>query len=159
DLPTGSDLAVATIPGFSNATGSFYAANFASPPTLTAGTRYAVIVRPTSNPSVGSYSYSVSPPNAYANGRWVASGNAGGTWSAPSIGTPATNRDLGFKTFMKTGFVSTGNFTSGIMDANPHAGGVVSWTTLSWNASLPAGTTVQFQVAASNSPTGPFNFV
>jgi hypothetical protein len=159
DLPTGPDLASATITGFSSSVAAFYGANFGAPPTLTAGTRYAVIVRPKSSPSMGTYGYQVSPPNIYANGRWVASGNAGSTWSAPTTGVPATSRDLGFKTFMQAGFVAAGNFTSGVFDPNPHLGGAVSWTTLSWNAATPAGTTLQFQVAASNNSSGPFNFV
>ncbi|HYW71873.1 MAG TPA: carboxypeptidase regulatory-like domain-containing protein [Pyrinomonadaceae bacterium] len=156
DLPTGPDLASATIAGFSSSTGAFHGANFSSPPALTAGTRYAVIVRPTSNPSVGSYGYQVSSSNIYATGRWVASSNSGSTWSAPTVGT--SSRDLGFKTFMQSGFVPSGNLSSGVFDANPHAGGAVSWTTLSWNAATPNGTSVQFQVAASNSLSGPFNF-
>ena len=159
DLPTGPDLAITTMPGFSNGAGAFFAANFVSPPTLTAGTRYALIVRPVANPSAGTYAYVVSPPNIYANGRWVASTNGGSTWLVPTTGSPLTPRDLGFKTFMKTGFTAAGNFISGAMDANPHTGGTVTWTTLSWSASVPAGTSLRFQVAASNSPTGPFNFV
>ncbi len=154
DLPTGPDLASATIPGFSSSVGGFRGADFTTAPNLTAGTRYALIVRPQANPSVGTYAYQISGSNIYANGRWVASANAGGSWGP---GTSA--RDLGFKTFMKAGFVSAGTFTSGLMDANPHSGGAVSWTSLSWNASLPAGTSLQFQVGASNSPGGPFTFV
>jgi hypothetical protein len=160
DLPTGPDLATATIPGFNSGAGGFFAANFTSPPTLTAGTRYALVVRPVSNPSAGTYAYVVSATNIYANGRWVASSNSGVAWSAPTTGTPiATSRDLGFKTFMKTGFAPAGNLISGTKDANPHTGGTVSWTTLSWNAATPAGTEVKFQVAGSNSAYGPFNFV
>src|SRR5262249_17983886 len=37
-VPTGADLATATIPGFSSAAGGFFTASFSSPPTLTAGT-------------------------------------------------------------------------------------------------------------------------
>src|SRR5213075_2353475 len=64
-----------------------------------------------------------------------------------------------FRTFMRTGFVPSGNLVSGISYANPHAGGAASWTTLSWTGSTPAGTTLRFQIAASNSRFGPFNFV
>jgi len=159
DLPTGPDLATATITGFSSGVGQFYGANFASPPTLTAGTRYAVIVRPTANPSVGTYGYQVSPPNTYANGRWVVTTNGGSSWIVPTTGNPQTPRDLGFKTFMQAGFVSAGTFTSGVLDSNPHNGGIVTWTNVSWNAATPVGASLQFQLAASNSPNGPFNFV
>ncbi|HEX3143780.1 MAG TPA: carboxypeptidase regulatory-like domain-containing protein [Pyrinomonadaceae bacterium] len=155
DLPTGGDLATATITGFNSGSAVFYSANFASPPTLIAGTRYALVFRPVANPSAGTYAYVVSTGNSYANGRWVASGNAGVTWAAG----PAPSRELGFRTFMRTGFVPSGNLVSGTFDANPHAGGAVTWTTLSWTGSTPAGTTLRFQVAASNSRFGPFNFV
>ena len=56
-VPTGADLASATIPGFNSGSGGFFAATFASPPTLTAGTRYAIIFRAVSNPSAGTYAY------------------------------------------------------------------------------------------------------
>ncbi len=159
DLPTGADLATATIPGFSSGSGGFFAANFASPATLTAGTRYALVARAVSNPSVGTYAYVVSSSNIYANGRWVTSSNSGGTWAGATTGSPPTSRDLGFVTYMNTGFALSGNLISGAKDANPHTGGAVTWTTLSWNAATPAGTAVKFQIAASNSAAGPFNFV
>ena len=152
DLPTGPDLATATIPGFSSGSGGFFAANFGAPITLNAGTTYAVVARPVSNPSAGVYAYVVSTGSPYANGRRVTSANSGATWTGQST-------DVGFKTFMNTGFTASGNLVSSTKDANPHTGGAVTWTTLSWNASTPAGTTLQFQVAGSNNAGGPFNFV
>ena len=95
-VPTGADLAVATIAGFSSPSGGFFSANFASPATLTAGTRYAVIIRAVSNPSAGTYAYvcSCTPDsNPYANGKWVTSANSGLSWSADGV---AGGRDLGF---------------------------------------------------------------
>src|SRR5207244_1629561 len=56
-VPTGADLATATITGFNSGAGGFFSAVFASPATLTAGTRYAVIFRAVSNPSAGTYAY------------------------------------------------------------------------------------------------------
>lgn len=155
-LPTGADLATATIPGFSSAAGGFFSANFAAPFTVTAGTRYAVIVRPVANPSAGTYAYVVSSANPYVNGQRVTSANSGGTWVAD---VTSGGRDLGFKAFVKTGFPATGNLVSGIFDGNPYAGGTTNWTTLSWNATVPADTNLRFQVAGSNSASGPFNFV
>jgi hypothetical protein len=46
-----------------------------------------------------------------------------------------------------------------LKDADPSNGATVTWTTLSWNATTPANTTLKFQAAASNNPNGPFNFV
>src|SRR5437016_5832298 len=79
DLPTGADLATATIPGFNSGDGGFFAATFASPLTVTAGTRYALILRPASNPSAGTYAYVISASDVYANGHWVTSSNGGST--------------------------------------------------------------------------------
>ena len=162
-VPTGPDLAAATITGFSSGSGGFFTANFASPATLTAGTRYAVVVRAVANPSAGTYAYVCScagPPgvnsNPYANGQRVTSANSGSSWAAD---TTVGGRDLGFIVYMQAGFPTTGNFVSSVKDANPAVGGSAAWSTISWNASVPANTTLRFQAAASNSVNGPFTFV
>jgi hypothetical protein len=67
--------------------------------------------------------------------------------------------DTGFKIFMQTGFPPSGTFVSSMKDANPAPNVPATWSTLSWNATTPAGTSVQFQAAASKSISGPFNFV
>ena len=56
-LPTGADLVSATIAGFNSGVASYHTATFASPITLTAGTQYAFAVRPTANPSLGTYGF------------------------------------------------------------------------------------------------------
>ena len=152
DLPTGADLATATIPGFNSGAGGFFTANFATPATLTAGTRYAVLVRPVSNPSAGIYAYVVSATDAYANGPRSTSGDSGASWTS----VPAT--DMGFITYMKTGNAPAGDFVSSLKDSNPPFNNTF-WSTMSWTATVPANTTLQFQVAASNNFGGPFNFV
>ncbi|HEV8369321.1 MAG TPA: Ig-like domain repeat protein [Pyrinomonadaceae bacterium] len=158
--PTGADLAVATIPGFNSGAGGYFSANFSTPATLTAGTKYAVIIRATANPSAGTYAYvcSCSSPNSnpYAAGQRVTSNNSGTTWTADNT---AGGRDLGFIAYMKTGFSPSGNLISGAHDANPPAGLIPHWTTLSWNAITPVNTAIKFQGAASNSLDGPFAFV
>src|SRR5581483_2827265 len=60
---------------------------------------------------------------------------------------------------LKTGFPASGTFTSSVKDANPAAGDTPNWSTLSYVATTPANTAVKFQIAASNSASGPFNFV
>ncbi len=151
NAPSGDDLATATIPGFSSSTPTFYTANFATPATLTAGTIYSIVVRAESDPSLGTYGYVFSGGNAYLSGRRTTSINSGSTW------TGQTN-DIGFKTFMLAGYAPSGNVVSSVKDANPGSA-TAKWTTISWNATTPAGTNVTFQAAASNSPAGPFNFV
>jgi hypothetical protein len=154
-LPTGADLAATTIPGSTFASGATitFTASFGSPATLTAATQYALILRPVSAPSGSGYFWIRSSPSTYANGQRVLSANSGSTWSADST------RDYNFKTYMLTGFASSGNLVSGLKDANPAPGSVANWTTLSWTADTPANTSVSFQAAASNSASGPFNFV
>jgi hypothetical protein len=62
---------------------------------------------------------------------------------------------------MQTGYSahSPGNFFSGAKDANPAVGATAQWGTLTWAATIPANTNVQFQAAASNDPAGVFNYV
>jgi hypothetical protein len=155
-VPTGADLATATIPGFSSGAGGFFSANFSTPPTLTAGARYAVVFRALSNPSAGTYAYVISSGSPYPNGQRVTSANSGATWVAD---TTTGGRDLGFKAYMKTGFSGSGTFVSSATDANPVGGAIVNWGTLAWTATTPGGTDLKFQAAASDSAAGPFNFV
>ena len=162
-VPTGADLASGTIAGFSSGSGGYFSVNFASPATVTAGTTYALIVRPTANPSAGVYAYvcscattGFSNTNPYANGQRVTSANSGGTWAAD---VTAGGRDLGFHTYVNSGFTPSGNLVSSTKDSNPNIDSASTWTTLSWTATTPANTSVQFQVAASNAAFGPFNFV
>ena len=152
-LPTGADLASATIPGFTSNAGGTFTATFASPPTLTSGTQYALILRPASNPAAGSYFWIRSSPSTYANGSRVTSTDSGGTWATD------VTRDFNFKAYMQTGFAASGDLTSGAKDSNPTPPSVARWNTLSWTATVPANTTLRFQIAGSNNPGGPFNFI
>src|SRR5262249_43331399 len=147
-VPTGADLATATITGFSSGAGGFFSANFSSPPILTAGTTYAVVFRPVSNPSAGTYAFvcsctgrGASNSNPYLNGRFVTSTTSGATWTADNI---AGGRDMGFKTFMQTGFPSSGTFVSSLKDANPSAGNTANWSTISWTAATLFNTAITF---------------
>ncbi len=112
-----------------------------------------MIVRPVSAPSVGGYLWIRSSPSTYANGQRVISTDNGATWTADST------RDFNFKTYINTGYAASGNLVSGTKDANPAVGLTTHWTTLSWTATTPTNTSVKFQVAGSNNPFGPFNFV
>src|SRR5258708_17102928 len=60
---------------------------------------------------------------------------------------------------MNTGFAASGDLISSVKDSNPAVGFTPSWSPLSWTASIPANTSLRFQVAASNAAAGPFNFV
>jgi Carboxypeptidase regulatory-like domain len=163
-VPTGGDLATATIPGFNDGgVGGLKTATFASPVTLTAGTRYAFVFRLASAFASGTVAYTCScvttgfsNSNPYATGQRVTSANSGASWTAD---TTVGGRDLNFITYINPGFATSGTFISSLKDANPAAGRTPTWTTLSFTASTPASTAVKFQVAASNSSSGPFNYV
>ncbi len=152
-LPTGADLATATIPGFSSGSAIYYTATFGAPATLTSGTQYALILRPVAAPSVGGYFWIRASPSSYANGQRVISTDNGVTWTADST------RDFNFRAYMQTGFAASGDLTSGAKDSNPTPPAFARWNSLSWTATVPANTTLKFQIAGSNNPAGPFNFI
>ncbi|HEV8201474.1 MAG TPA: protease pro-enzyme activation domain-containing protein [Candidatus Polarisedimenticolia bacterium] len=153
-LPTSTVLATSTIAGFTDAAATFHTATFGAPATLASGTTYAIVLRLTTNRATGNYAALRSNNNQYAGGSQVVSTNSGVSWA--SQGT-----DLGFKTFMTTSVVygSAGDLVSRVRDANPAAGATPHWTSLAWTATTPAGTSVRFQAAASNSLAGPFAFI
>jgi uncharacterized repeat protein (TIGR01451 family) len=152
NLPTGADLASVSIPFSNSGSGGFYAANFTTPATLTAGTQYAIVVRMAAAYATGTPAYVTSTTSAYAGGRRTTSANSGTSWTG-------TTPDTSFKVTMKTGFKTSGDFVSSLKDANPAAGNTANWGTFSWTSTTPAGTTLKFQAAASNSANGPFTYV
>jgi hypothetical protein len=161
NLPTGADLASATVTGFNLGSSAYYTATFAAPPALVAGTKYALVIRPNAT-RTGTYALTRSGTasagsDVYAGGTRVAGATSGTVWSIPLTGGVST--DAGFRTYVDSGYTASGDFTSGLKDANPPATAAPHWTTLSWTAATPANTAVKFQVAASNSAYGPFNFV
>ena len=150
--PAGPDLATATLPGSNSGASGFLTGTFAAPATVTAGTTYALVVRPVANPSAGAYALPFSTGSTYANGQLLSSSDSGGTWTGGAA-------DFGFLTYVKIAFATSGDFVSSLKDANPSPGMTPIWSTLSWTATVPANTSLKFQVAASNSANGPFNFV
>jgi len=159
NLPTGADLASATIPGFCNGGGGFFTATFATPVTLTAGTQYAIVWRSTLTGAAASpnprYVSTVSNGDPYAGGRGASSTDSGGTWT----GRAAANNDHGFKVYVNSGYVASGDIVSGAKDSNPPAGLFARWNSLAWTATVPANTTLRFQIAGGNDPAGVFNFI
>src|SRR5262245_29559176 len=112
-VPTGPDLATATLPGFNDGgAGGLKTFTFASPVALTSGTRYAFVFRLASAFASGTVAYTCSckttgfnNSNPYANGQFVTSGNSGSTWAAD---TTAGGRDLNFVTYLNAGYTSSG---------------------------------------------------
>ena len=164
-VPTGADLGTATLTGFNDGgAGGLKTFTFATPVSVTAGTRYAFVFRLNAAPAAGNnvaYTCSCattgfSDSNPYASGQRVTSGNSGSTWAAD---TTVGGRDLNFVTYINPGFASSGTYVSSLKDANPAAGRTPTWTMFTYSATTPAGTAVRFQIAASNSAAGPFSFV
>jgi hypothetical protein len=158
-VPTGSDLASTTLAGFNDGgAGGLKTFTFASPITLTAGTRYAFIFRANAaRTGIYAYTCSCSPDSSpYASGQRVTSTTSGSTWTAD---TTTGGRDLHFITYINPGYASSGTFVSSVKDVNPAPGYTPVWTTLSFSDTTPVGTAVKFQVATSNSQYGPFSFV
>jgi hypothetical protein len=160
-LPTGADLATAPIAGFNSGAADYRTGVFSSPVVLNAGTMYALVVRPDVNPT-GTYALlrsGTSNPllgnDVYSGGTRVSGATSGTVWSIPTTGGITT--DAAFRTFMD--FAPSGNLVSSVKDSNPLAGLTPVWSTLSWSGSTPANTTLRFQIAATNSNVGPFNFV
>jgi len=129
---------------------------------LNSGTQYALVIRPTANPSPGTYALTRSGTgtagaDVYAGGTRVSGATSGTVWSIPLTGGVTT--DAGFKTYMQAGYAASGNLASSSKDGNPALGSTTSWSTLSWTGTTPAGTVLRFQVAGSDSAFGPFSFV
>jgi serine protease len=132
---------------------------FATPPALIGGTRYAFVLRAGAE-RVGwtvvqsSYNFQL---DAGAVDRYPAGAHFSGSDStAQAWGEVA--EDLIFATFMSPSggsYAPAGTFQSRLHDAGHWA----SWTSLSWSRATPPGSTLAFQVAASGSPLGPFEFV
>ena len=164
-LPTGSDLASATFNVTGGGTQTWYSASFASPTTVTSGTQYAIAIRPTVT-MAGTLGFSDSAVNTltgndvYAGGALIFSTNSGASWSIETGPKPSV--DGGFKTYIgggTSGYVSAGDLVSSLKDSAPPAGATPTWSTLSFTSSVPSGTAVKFQAAASGASGGPFNFV
>ena len=166
-LPTGPDLATATIPPIAISGQAFYSAIFATPATLTAGTQYALVLRPSTNPVSGKIGLTRAGTNSagddvYAGGALLNSANGGSTWTVQAFSSSdptKTTGDASFMTYIHGGYASSGNFTGATRDSNPPAGAMTMWSSLAWTASVPGGSTLSFQVAASDADNGPFNFV
>ncbi|HET7436081.1 MAG TPA: IPT/TIG domain-containing protein [Thermoanaerobaculia bacterium] len=162
-LPVGADLGTATITGFNGGAAAFYAGTFATPIPVTAGVQYALVVRPTGAPGAGTYAIVRSVVSATGQGYDVYPGGArlngatsGTVWTIPTNG--GVTNDLGFRVYIDSGYTPAGELVR-TLDSSPAGGLTPIWGTFSWTATQPANTSVKFQIAASNSETGPFNFV
>ncbi len=144
-----------------NTTYNYFTYTFASPITLTDGTAYRIIIKSPGSNSTNFYQvYRVVTTNAAnynsitydgTNSLYTASGNSGSSW------TDTNNWDIGGYYFTVTGvpgYAASGEFTSGVIDA----GSSVAFNNVTWTATVPAATTLRFQVAVSPGAGGPFDY-
>ena len=155
----------ATIAGFNDgAAGGLHTFTFATPVTVTAGTRYAFVFRNAATFASGTMAYTCScvttgfsNTNPYASGQRVTSSNSGSSWAAD---TTVGGRDLNFVTYINPGFASSGTFVSSLKDANPTAGAHAELDdALVHGDDSRRAPTSSSRSPASNSQYGPFNFV
>jgi hypothetical protein len=148
--PGATVLASVTTSDVNSTTNAWVPITFSAPAAVNAGTAYAVVLRGATG---GDYRATRSNKNSYAGGAWYTSTNSGTTWAAQG-------QDLAFRTYVTpVNYAASGTLVSSLKDSNPAVGVPTAWTTLTWTATTPAGTSVKFQVAGSNSAAGPFNFV
>ena len=148
--PGSTVLATTNLTSVSGTGNAWYSVTFAAPASVNAGTSYAIVLKAVTG---GAYRAVRSNGNVYANGAWYQSTTSGASWAAQTS-------DLAFRTYITPlAYAPAGNLVSAPKDANQADGTMAGWSTLSWNAATPAGTTVKFQVAGSNNFGGLYTFV
>jgi hypothetical protein len=153
--PGATVLASANISTISGTGNAWYTVNFSSPTSVTAGTQYAIVFRATSG---GPFRLVRASGNVYAGGAWLQSTNSGGAWA--TVTSAGVTQDLAFRAYVQPLiYAASGTLVSSPKDANQADGTAAGWTTISWNATTPAGTDVKFQAAAGNNAAGLFTFV
>ena len=164
-VPTGGELATGStvISNWSVGAQAWFTVNFATPATVSAGTQYALVIRPSASYVNGTLAFSNSAVSSaqgndvYGGGKLLYSTNSGSAWTVQMYGTTGTS-DAGFKTYIgsgSSGYNSAGDLISSVKDG----GTSPTWSAVSWTGSTPTGTALKFQAAASSSPTGTFAFV
>lgn len=139
--PGNTILASAEIP-HTNFTGSDkeYNFTFSTPPDVIAGTSYAIVIRQKSG---GTADYKIrikDKGNFYPDGARFKSDDGGSTW------TEQTNDDIYFKTYVES-YATSGVFESQAFDSNSAS---TKWKKLYWDADIPTGTSLKFQIATNN---------
>jgi hypothetical protein len=153
--PGATVLATANLTSINTAGNLFYTVTFANPASVNTGTVYALVLRTGTG---GPYRAVSSSANVYAGGSWQQSSNSGATWA--NVVSSTQTLDLVFRAYViPQVYATSGNLVSAPKDANQADGTAAGWSTLSWNAATPAGTSVKFQAAAGNNAGGLFTFV
>jgi hypothetical protein len=118
-----------------------YNFTFVSPPTISSGTKYSIVIRQKDD-GPDDYTVSYKDSNVYVNGRRLTSNNGGSTWTE-------TTHDLYFKTFVEA-YSPSGNLVSSVFNSTFSP---ADWRLIRWNADIPTGTSLTIQTRTGNTST------
>lgn len=134
---------------------------FPSPITLDLGTTYRIFLRTTGGNPGNSYRFNRLNANSanlanynsitYDGVNSVYTNGPSGSWTDTSYFDMA---GFFFSVTALSGYSTSGTFESQTKDA----GSTVAFNNIKWTDTIRAGTSLQFQVAISSSPSGPFDF-
>ncbi|MFC2000769.1 DUF2341 domain-containing protein, partial [Chloroflexota bacterium] len=144
DLP-GSTV-IATTGRSDITTEADYDFTFATPPTITAGTKYAIVVGTVGGSSSNKYTVSSTPSTSdtYSSGLMAGSVDSGSSW------TEVNGKDLYFKTYVDTAW-DLDQSQTGANDSNPVYGD--SWRAQSYQAGMDGNLwQVALRIAATGNP-------
>jgi hypothetical protein len=128
----------------------FGAATFATSTTLTSGTGWTPVTNITNN-TTNQALYTEDVLSAV-------SPSTAATWTANASTSYAAILAT-FRIPLPSGYITSGTLDSQTFDTGAVAGANLNSLTWQSQGTQPSGTTVQFQIAPSNSATGPWNFV
>jgi hypothetical protein len=147
-------LATSTLGPVTNVgSAALYTTTFTTPAAVVSGTSYSIVLRTSVGSTVFGVRGSTAGGSSLANGQVFTTTNSGTLWTAVAA-------DLWFTSFVTppTTFQLSGSIAA-IKDSGAVTGTSANWSTLSWTATTPANTAIQFQAAGSNNAAGPFTFV
>lgn len=141
---------------------SYKTYTFSTQRTLTSGSAYRIFLKSPNSNSTNFYQVlRITTTNAAnfnsitydgTNSIYTVSANSGSSWTDTNV-----SWDIGGYYFTVSGatvYASSGDFTSAVLDA----GSAVAFNNIAWTATVPAATTLRFQVAVSNNAGGPFDY-
>ncbi|MBI2074861.1 MAG: Ig-like domain-containing protein, partial [Candidatus Levybacteria bacterium] len=131
--------------GINKSTDTNYDFVFSSPPAISAGSVYAIVIHRSGTSDTNNYAWysGVTSTDQYNGGGRYTLSNSGSSWTLQNTG----KGDLRFQTYYKA-YSNSGIQTSDVLDTGSSGTG---YSSLSWNETLPAGTDINFEVRSQNS--------
>ncbi len=139
--------------------GSVYEVIFSTPPSISNGTQYAIVLHQQNDEGSAQNSY---PQNSY---HWYYDDSpgygAGRAWKSEKSGDAGSWTNFGSHDFCFIFMINpqAQYYSSGYLISSPHdATYSANFGTISWNATVPIGTSLKFQIA-TNSDGSTWNFL